>query len=145
MTQRIDAALRIQKNWRGVLTRNTVGQQAAAVRDGRAAMLHAADCEEAALLIQGRARIVAAKRRVAGLKEERDERARKAAVAVTYVHPDRLDQRLFTFRGIPDDDDVMRLFDAIDTCSSGTIPRPPLIHIPLPTRPLSLSYAAFCF
>jgi hypothetical protein len=125
MTQRIDAAQRIQKNWRGCVARGTTLDKAADRQAERDDIFLAADRNEAALLIQNRARIIAAKNRVGGIREARAALALQlSAVAATYVHPDALEPELFYFgQGVPDDDELIALFDAIDVTSSGTIPR----------------------
>lgn len=117
------AAIRIQRLWRSAIARRKVGRLVAARSARFAEVFDSADRLEAVLLIQTRMRIVLAKARVRQLKVERASGVVDAP-PVTYAHPKDIDPSCFVFRALPPtDDEVLDLFDAIDVCNTGTIPR----------------------
>jgi hypothetical protein len=91
-------------------------------------VFRAADRLEAALIIQSRIRIVLATKALAAKRRDAEARgglvSQRKKAAQTYMDPATLDSRYFIFKcQPPSDDEVLDLFDAIDVCNTGVIPR----------------------
>lgn len=120
------AAVRIQRLWRGAIARNRLREKLTNKLSYEEFNYREADMEEAALVIQTRARIVLSKNRVRKIKEaRRDEEVRVLKKGPRYDDPIYADDRLFFPPNVHQmhTDRAAQIFYAIDLDHSGVIPR----------------------